>query len=205
MKPVSVFGPDFPFAYDDWIKHTDGLGRLPEKAHGTKVAIVGAGAAGVIAAYELMKLGLHPIVYESGQFGGRLRSQTFEGTNDVIAELGGMRFPVSSTGFYHYVDLLGLESEPFPNPLTPAAGSTVIDLLGQTHYAKTLSDLPPFFQEVAHAYDAALEADANFTALKNAIRSRDIPTIKAIWNPLVTAWDERTSVSYTHLTLPTIA
>jgi len=192
VNPVTVFGPDLPFAYDDWIKHPDGLASVPAEAHGTKVAIIGAGAAGVIAGYELMKLGLHPILYESGQFGGRLRSQPFEGAENVIAELGGMRFPVSSTGFYHYVDLLGLESAPFPNPLTPAAGSTVIDLLGQTYYAKTLQDLPQLFQEVARAYDQALETGANFTALKDAIRARDIPRIKDIWNPLVKAWDERT-------------
>ncbi|MGO4910336.1 flavin monoamine oxidase family protein [Pseudorhodobacter sp. W20_MBD10_FR17] len=192
MKPVTVFGPDFPFAYDDWISHPSGLGTLPESALGAKVAIIGSGAAGVIAGYELMKLGLRPILFESGQFGGRLRSQPFEGVDGVIAELGGMRFPVSSTGFYHYVNLLGLESAPFPNPLTPAAGSTVIDLLGQTHYAKTLADLPPMFTEVAQAYTAALEEGANFSALKQALRDRDIPRIKEIWDPLVKAWDERT-------------
>ncbi|GFE52515.1 tryptophan synthase subunit alpha [Roseobacter cerasinus] len=192
MKPITVFGPDFPFAYDDWITHPAGLGTLPPSAHGARVAIIGAGAAGIIAGYELMKLGLRPILFESGQFGGRLRSQPFEGAQDVIAELGGMRFPVSSTGFYHYVNLLGIESKPFPNPLTSAAGSTVIDLLGQTYYAQTLKDLPPLFQEVATAYDAALEDGANFSALKQAIRDRDSPRIKEIWNPLVAAWDERT-------------
>ncbi|KIN73290.1 flavin monoamine oxidase family protein [Sulfitobacter guttiformis] len=192
MKPVTVFGPDFPFAYDDWISHPSGIGSLPASALGSKVAIIGSGAAGVIAGYELMKLGLQPILFESGQFGGRLRSQPFEGVEGVIAELGGMRFPVSSTGFYHYVNLLGLESAPFPNPLTPAAGSTVIDLLGKTHYAKTLADLPPLFSEVAHAYATALEEGANFGALKQAIRHRDIPRIKEIWDPLVKAWDERT-------------
>ena len=192
MKPVTVFGPDFPFAYDDWITHPAGLGQVPQAAHGAKVAIIGAGAAGVIAGYELMKLGLRPILFESGQFGGRLRSQPFEGAEGVIAELGGMRFPVSSTGFYRYVDLLGIESKPFPNPLTPAAGSTVIDLLGQTYYAQTLQDLPPLFQEVAQAYDAALEEGANFSALKQAIRDRDIARIKEIWNPIVAQWDERT-------------
>lgn len=192
MKPVTVFGPDFPFAYDDWIAHPGGLGTLPVSAHGSRVGIIGAGTAGVIAGFELMKLGLRPILFESSQFGGRLRSKPFEGTDGVIAELGGMRFPVSGTGFYHYVDLLGIDSKPFPNPLTPAAGSTVIDILGQSHYARTLQDLPQLFQEVATAYDAALEEGANFTALKQAIRDRDTARIKAIWNPLVAAWDERT-------------
>lgn len=118
-KPITIFGPDFPFAFDDWIEHPAGLGSIPEANHGAEVAIVGAGIAGLVAAYELMKLGLKPVVYEASKMGGRLRSQAFEGAEGIIAELGGMRFPVSSTAFYHYVDKLGLETKPFPNPLTP--------------------------------------------------------------------------------------
>jgi tryptophan 2-monooxygenase len=191
-RPVTMFGPDFPFAFDDWIAHPAGLGAIPAGRHGAKVAIVGAGIAGVICGYELMRMGVHPVLYESGQFGGRLRSQPFEGAEGVIAELGGMRFPVSSTGFYSYVDRLGIESRPFPNPLTPAAGSTVIDLFGETHYAETLADLPPVFREVAAAYDRALEEGARFSELKAAIRARDRARIKTIWDPIVRAWDERT-------------
>ena len=78
--------------------------------------------SGMVAAYELMKMGLRPVVYEASHMGGRLRSQQFEGAPaGVIAELGGMRFPVSSTAFYHYVDLLGLDRlRRFPIRLTPA-------------------------------------------------------------------------------------
>ncbi len=191
-RPITMFGPDFPYPYDDWIAHPAGLGAIPADRQGARVAIIGAGISGVLAGYELMRMGVRPILYESGQFGGRLRSQPFEGADGVIAELGGMRFPVSSTGFYHYVDKLGLVSRPFPNPLTPAAGSTVIDLFGETHYAETLQDLPPLYREVAKAYDAALETGANFTALKDAIRARDAAKVKEIWNPIVAAWDERT-------------
>ena len=113
-KPITIFGPDFPFAFDDWIEHPAGLGSIPAHKLGAEVAIVGAGMAGMVAAYELMKLGLKPVVYEASKMGGRLRSQAFEGSEGVIAELGGMRFPVSSTAFYHYVDKLGLETKPFP-------------------------------------------------------------------------------------------
>ena len=190
--PVTVFGPDFPYAFDDWLEHSAGLGAIPADRHGAKVAIIGAGIAGVICGYELMRLGVHPILFESGQFGGRLRSQPFEGAEGVIAELGGMRFPVSSTGFYNYVGKLGLESRPFPNPLTPAAGSTVIDLAGETHYAETLEDLPALFREVGAAYDQALDEGAQFSDLKAAIRARDTARIKEIWNPIVRGWDERT-------------
>ena len=63
--PVTVFGPDFPFAFDDWIAHPQGLGELPPERLGQEVAIVGAGMAGMVAAYELMKLGLKPVLYEA--------------------------------------------------------------------------------------------------------------------------------------------
>ncbi len=192
QRPVTAFGPDFPFAYDDWLTHPAGLGAVPASRFGQEVAVIGAGAAGVIAGHELMKLGLKPVLYESGKFGGRLRSETFEGTEDVIAELGGMRFPVSSRGFYHYVDLVGLESAPFPNPLTEAAGSTVIDLEGDTHFARKLDDLPPLYHEVAVAYRAALEEHSDFTNLTQAVRDRDTARLKALWDPLVAKWDERT-------------
>ena len=140
---ISVFGPDFPYAYDDWIAHPAGLGAVPESALGTSVAIIGAGVAGTVAAYELARLGLRPIVYEAGRIGGRLRSERFDGPGGPLAELGGMRFPRSATTFSHYADLLGLERRAFPNPLTEAAGTTVVDLAGTSRLARTIDDLRP--------------------------------------------------------------
>ncbi len=32
--PVTIFGPDFPFAFDDWIAHPAGLGSIPAEHHG---------------------------------------------------------------------------------------------------------------------------------------------------------------------------
>jgi hypothetical protein len=57
-KPVTNFGPDFPFAFDDWIKHPAGLGSVRPIAYGEEVAIIGAGMAGMTAAFELLKMGL---------------------------------------------------------------------------------------------------------------------------------------------------
>ena len=188
---VTVFGPDFPYPYDDWLRHPAGLGSVPESAHGATVAVVGAGLAGLVAAYELMRLGLRPVVYEPVRVGGRLRSHEFEGADGIVAELGGMRFPVSGTSFFHYANRVGLASTPFPNPLTEAAGSTVIDIAGQTFRGRTLSDLPPEFTAIARAWDEALE-QIGFGALQDAIRARDVDLLKKRWNELVPQWDGRT-------------
>ncbi len=165
---------------------------MPAAAHGAEVAIIGGGLSGIVAAYELMKLGLKPVVYEQGRLGGRLRSQVFQGADGIIAELGGMRFPESSVGFYHYAGLAGLDKKPFPNPLDAASPSTVIDLEGEISYIETAADLPPLLREVSAAWAEALETGADFSALQNAIRTRDVAALKDIWNRLVPLWDERT-------------
>lgn len=190
-RPVTAFGPDFPFAFDDWIRHPAGLGHLPAERHGTEIAIVGAGLAGLVAAFELLKLGLRPVVYEAGRLGGRLRSQPFEGGGGIVAELGGMRFPVSGTAFSHYLGLVGLRTRPFPNPLAPDTPSTVIDLEGEPVYVEKPEDLPPLLKEVAAAWREALEQGADLGAMQDAIRARDARRIKDIWNALVPVLDDR--------------
>ena len=72
-----MLNPDFPFSYDHYLAHPDGLGSVPPELYGTEVAVVGAGLSGLVTAYELMKLGLRPVVYEADQIGGRLRTASF--------------------------------------------------------------------------------------------------------------------------------
>ncbi len=187
--PLSMLVPDFPFSYDRWLAHPAGLGSVPQSALGTEVAVVGAGMSGVVVAYELMRLGLRPVVYEANQVGGRLRSVSMGEGPGTVADLGGMRFPVSSKAFAHYTSLLGVRTAPFPNPLSPAAPSTVIDVGGEVHYATSLADLPPIYAEVARAWEGAL-GEVDLPALQRAIAARDTAAIKAIWDPLVSRYDE---------------
>ncbi|WP_020497357.1 flavin monoamine oxidase family protein [Sciscionella marina] len=190
--PLTMFGPDFPFPYDDWLAHPGGLGRVPAEAHGTEVAVIGGGIAGMVAAHELLRLGLRPVVYEAEQdLGGRMCSPSFDGHPEAIAELGAMRFPTAATTLFHYIREAGLETKPFPNPLSPSAPSTVIDLEGREHWARTAAELPSIYQQVSDAWDKALQENAERSAIEDAIRRRDVRSMKAIWNGLVARLDDQ--------------
>ena len=103
-----------------------------------------------------------------------------------------MRFPPSSTALQHYIDLVGLETRPFPNPLAQATPSTVVDLKGESHYAETIDDLPQVYRDVPDAWNACLEEGADFSDMNRAMRERDVPRIREIWAKLVEKLDNQT-------------
>jgi len=97
------------------------LCKLPPASLGKEVAIIGGGAAGLLAAHELLKMGVKPIIYEfAPRLGGRLYSRSFLHTDDDIApfaEMGAMRIPSCSHVFFHYAKQLQLTCSPtFPAP-----------------------------------------------------------------------------------------
>ncbi|WP_233518478.1 flavin monoamine oxidase family protein [Streptomyces corynorhini] len=188
-----MVGPDFPYPYDDFLAHPAGLGQIPATEHGAEVAVIGGGLSGMVTAYELMKMGLKPVVYEADRIGGRLRTVGFDGCDpELTAEMGAMRFPPSSTALQHYIDLVGLRTRPFPNPLAPDTPSTVIDLKGTSHYARTADDLPQVFRDVMDAWHTCLEEGADFSDMNRALRERDVPRIREIWARLVEKLDDQT-------------
>ncbi|MEU5274494.1 flavin monoamine oxidase family protein [Streptomyces hygroscopicus] len=188
---TTMLVPDFPFSYDRWLRHPAGLGTVPRAVHGTEVAVIGGGMSGLTAAYELLKLGIHPVLYEAEQLGGRMRSIPFPGNPEYKAEMGAMRFPLSARALFHYIDLLGLPTRPFPNPLAPATASTLIDLNGNQDRARSAGDLPEVYLEVAAAWEKALQERADLATLRDAIQRRDVTTLKTVWNALVKEFDDQ--------------
>lgn len=81
-----------------------------------RVAIVGAGAAGCCAGYELLRTGCIVTVFEAtNRCGGRLYSATSGNVNKF--ELGAMRVPPSEALFWQYATQFGMASNGlFPDP-----------------------------------------------------------------------------------------
>lgn len=79
-----------------------------------RVAVIGAGVAGLTAAYELAKLDFEPVVFEQeASVGGRLRTHHF--TDLCHGELGGMRIPTEHRTVISYLEELGLCTYKFFN------------------------------------------------------------------------------------------
>ncbi|MFJ4190493.1 flavin monoamine oxidase family protein [Kitasatospora sp. NPDC089509] len=79
-----------------------------------RVAVIGAGVAGLVCAYELQRRGFDVVVYEqASRPGGRVRTHRFwDGTH---VDLGAMRIPGNHHCVLHYVSRFRLETRPFVN------------------------------------------------------------------------------------------
>lgn len=88
----------------------------------TKVGIIGGGLAGMSAAFELRKLGFDITVFDAleDRVGGRVYTYYFDENKKLYGELGPIRIPVSHETTWHYINLFGLDTDPFiqSNPNT---------------------------------------------------------------------------------------
>lgn len=112
---------DTLFDYNDFLKKASDSGIAEGPSTSQSIAVVGAGAAGLVAAFELSRIkNIKVTLYEaSDSFGGRMASinHTDENYNPKIFELGCMRFPPTSHTLYHYLDHFKLvPTGQFPDP-----------------------------------------------------------------------------------------
>ena len=81
-----------------------------------KIAIVGAGVSGLIAAFELKKIGYDITLYEaSKRVGGRVYTYYFDRIQNHYGDFGEIGIPITHNLVWHYINLLGLETKPFLN------------------------------------------------------------------------------------------
>jgi tryptophan 2-monooxygenase len=112
---------DFNFDYSRLLSDTQHTGIAKNTQPGLRVAIIGAGIAGLTAAHELFRCGVTNLdIYEASErVGGRLRSQPVDGQHTVF-ELGAMRIPMftqptgPAAASAQYMQRFDLSSQPFP-------------------------------------------------------------------------------------------
>lgn len=83
------------------------------KGKGVNIAIVGAGEAGLAAAYELKKIGCNITIFEATKrIGGRVYTYSFDRLNRYYGDFGEMSIPISHYTTWHYINLFNLETYP---------------------------------------------------------------------------------------------
>lgn len=154
---------DTPYlSYVKWLRasQVDGVTRIAtfDPAPSAKVAIIGGGAAGLSAAFELLAAGLDVTVYEqSDQPGGRMDSVPFQTGSPDLAELGAMRFPPSEETLFYYFQKFGIQTTPdFPDP---GKVPTLVSFKGDVQKLSGTTP-PPGFETVAGGWSALMSDGA---------------------------------------------
>jgi tryptophan 2-monooxygenase len=157
---------------------------------------VGAGIAGMIAGYELLRMGVVPTIFEaSSRIGGRAWSKRFESSGDMlndIAELGAMRFPASSLALWHYLKRFSIDIDDmnFPNPGT---------VLTQIHYQDQSyfwhPNLPPpgLFAKISHDWQQYVSSIIHpfYATWKRGMREGNYDEITALWQGYLDQYSHR--------------
>jgi len=87
---------------------------LPRTERPSRVIVVGAGMAGLVAAAELARAGHDPLVLEARhRVGGRIYTMRDPFSDGLYAEAGAMRLPRSHDLTMAYVERFGLPTSPF--------------------------------------------------------------------------------------------
>lgn len=121
-----------------------------------KVAIIGSGPAGLVAAFQLKQLGLDVTVFEAekSRYGGRIYSYHPISSDAAIFEMGAMRVPPSEKIFCYYADIFGMQGGEFPDP-----GKVTTDIIFEgTRYSWPAHEQPPeIFTTVSKSWDAFVQ------------------------------------------------
>ncbi len=181
--------PAAPSTYVDILYDHAGYLRANQKLApgslaGQTVAIVGAGAAGLIAAYQLMQLGCEVQIFEAtDRAGGRLDTVYPIPGEPAAFEMGAMRVPPCEQLFSYYANLFGLvPGGQFPDP---GKVQTQVIYRNQHYPWSPTQPLPPLFDAVNIGWDALATQLSAITPYLNTPTPENFATAKSMWQKLV--------------------
>ena len=102
----------------DLMKEPKEIKTICESKNGkkAKIAIIGAGEAGLAAAFELKKIGCNITIFDaSNRVGGRVYTYYFDRLNNYYGDFGDISIPVSHYTTWHYINLLNIKTRSLIN------------------------------------------------------------------------------------------
>lgn len=102
----------------DLMKEPKEIKTICESKNGkkAKIAIIGAGEAGLAAAFELKKIGCNITIFDaSNRVGGRVYTYYFDRLNNYYGDFGDISIPVSHNTTWHYINLLNIKTRSLIN------------------------------------------------------------------------------------------
>lgn len=186
---------DTLFDYGAFLSKNEFLGTIPKHLIGTEVAIIGGGVSAQATAYELMKVGLKPVIFElTDRLNGRLDSPRFHDENgtevSAFADLGAMRIGLHSRPVWHYANLFGIETNQ-KAPLPESVASKIF-------FDGDVYDCPPGHSIPDHPLVRQLfkDWDKFFGSLLHKIREAeitgDVGIRKEEWQKLLKRFGSKT-------------
>ena len=186
-------------------RNIDGsLATLPPQARGKRVAIVGSGVAGTIAAREALAMGLCPVIFEAEErIGGRMEARPYhnEDGNEApeFSEMGAMRFPETSRSWLYLLNkVAGVETQPVDGeksafPAFPNPGKVPTKLLLGGEVINWPAEMPAPESKLLEKVKTDFEhfAESLLAPLEEARRTHDTERMEKIWQSYIDEYKDK--------------
>ena len=152
-----------------------------------QVVVIGAGLAGLAAAYELKQAGQNVVVLEqSDRVGGRVRTIRGHFDDDALIDVGAQSGGTAFTNFMHYCSTLGLRFE--EQPTVAQRPDVLLHLQGKLNSAAMLQRDPASWPLDLHEDEKSL---APFRLLNHYLApiAKDIRSVENVLDPEFLEYD----------------
>jgi monoamine oxidase len=161
-------------------------GLLPASSP-KKILIIGAGMAGLVAAYELQKAGYEPCILEARQrVGGRIYTLREAFSHGLYAEVGAMRIPRSHDLTMAYVEKFGLKVSPF----TMDNANTFVFIHGKRYRKSAVMAEPDLLEFDTHPHERGKSYQVLWDTALKPLYALLADQSKDGWSEIIARYDE---------------